>query len=258
MPKRRSKKRTVRKRGGCGGGLLVRVGFLTLSGWLAWTWLTLPEPRALEQQAPAHSALMRTRMKEARAAGRVYPLHHQYVSLDRISPSLQRAVVLGEDQKFWTHEGIDWVETRKAIDESLSEMKLGRGASTITQQLVKNLYLSNERSLVRKGKEWVLATRAERSLSKPRILELYLNFAEWGDGVFGAEMAARHYFAKSAAQIDAAEAAILAAMLPSPLTRDPRKRSPALKRRARMIGQMLVGERLAEPGAMKRRLDQLP
>lgn len=257
MPRRRTKKYPPPKRGGCIGRFLG-LSFLVLSGWLAWTWFTLPQPRALEHQAPAHSVLMTVRMNEAKAAGRTYPLHHQYVGLNQISPLLQRAVVLSEDQKFWTHEGIDWVETRKAVDESLNEGRLGRGASTITQQLVKNLYLSNERSLLRKAKEWILATRIERSLSKNRILELYLNFAEWGDGVFGAEMAAQRYFNKSAAQLDAAEAAILTAMLPSPLTRDPRKSSTALKRRARMIGAMLVNERLAESGAMKRRLDQLP
>lgn len=201
---------------------------------------------------------MTVRMKEAKANGRVYSIHHQFVALTRISPLLQRAVVLGEDQKFWTHEGIDWVETRKAVDESLSEGRLGRGASTITQQLVKNLYLSNERSLLRKAKEWILATRMERSLSKDRILELYLNFAEWGDGVFGAEMAAQRYFNKSASQLDAVEAAILTAMLPSPLTRDPRKPSNPLKRRARAIGAMLVDEKLANSDEMKRRLDQLP
>ena len=233
------------------------VSLLAAGGWLGWTWWTLPDPASLAKTTPRHSALMLDRVEAAREDGKRYRLHHRFVPLSRISPHLQRAVVLSEDQKFWMHDGIDWGETRKAVDSAFKAGRLGRGASTITQQLAKNLYLSNERSLLRKGKEWILADRIEDALTKKRILELYLNFAEWGDGVFGAEMAARRYFGKSAAGLDAAEAAVLTAMLPSPLTRDPRKPSRNLKRRARKVGALMVQVGLVDQAEMNRRLNEL-
>lgn len=252
MPRRSSRpppRRPVR--------FLIKVAGLAIVGWLGWSWYTLPDPTALRTRTPESSALMILRTQEASRKQRTYRLHHQFVPLSRIAPVLQRAVVLGEDQNFWRHEGLDWGELRKAVDAAFKQGKLGRGASTITQQTAKNLYLSNERSLWRKGKEVLLARRMEKAVSKQRILELYLNFAEWGDGVFGVEMAARRYFKKSASQLDAAEAAVLTAMLPSPLTRDPRQPNQNLKRRARKIGALLVQVGLASPATMNRRLNEL-
>lgn len=257
MPKRRPPPRKNRRAAGCSLRGFVLFALVVSSAWALWTWVTFPDPSTLKDSTPPTSALMRARVDEARAERRTYSVHHAFVPLGRISRVMQRAVVLSEDQRFWEHEGIDWIETRKIIDQALENRKLGRGGSTLTQQLVKNLYLSNDRSLVRKAKEWVLATQLERQVPKTRILELYLNFAEWGDGIFGIEMAARTYFNKSAAQLDAAEAAILTAMLPSPLKRDPRKRSPALAQRSRIIGQMLVDERWMDGATMKARLSQM-
>lgn len=248
-PSRRRPRRSARR--------FLWLVTLGLCGWLGWSWFSLPDPSGLQTNTPKHSAHMKSRLADARRAGKTYRIHHRFVPLSRISPALQRAVILGEDQNFWRHEGIDWGEMRKAVDAAFKAGRLGRGASTITMQLAKNLYLSNERSLLRKAREWVLARRIEESLSKQRILELYLNFAEWGDGVFGVEMAARRYFDKSASQLNAAEAAVLTAMLPSPLTRDPRKPSRNLKRRARKIGALLVRVGVASQSEMSRRLNEL-
>lgn len=230
---------------------------LAFAGWLAFEYLTLPDPSALVTKAPAHSSVMRARVAAANAQGRKLALQHAYVPLGRIAPSVQKAVVLAEDAKFWMHDGIDWGETRKAVAEAFEQGRLGRGASTITQQLAKNLYLSESRSLTRKAKEWILADRLEKALTKKRILELYLNFAEWGDGVFGIEAAARTYFRKPAAQLDPAEAAVLAAMLPSPRTRHPARPNRNLVRRSHRIGRLLVQVGVVSRDEIQARLHEL-
>jgi len=233
------------------------VVFATTLAFFGWSYRRLPsvgEMRELARTPPESSALMRQRVEDALDAGRPLKLQHHFVPLSRISPLLQKAVVLAEDQKFWMHDGIDWGETRAAVQQAFDEGRLGRGGSTLTQQLAKNLYLSQRRSVVRKAWEWVLAQRLEEALPKKRILELYLNYAEWGDGVFGAEAAARRHFGKSAAQLDAAEAAVLTAMLPSPLTRDPARPTPNLRRRAWMVGRLLVRVGAAGQEAVHARL----
>ena len=141
--------------------------------------------------------------------------------LSAISPNLQKAVVVAEDTFFWQHGGFDLVGIREAVERNLKRGKLAAGGSTITQQLAKNLYFSPEKSFLRKVKEAIVTLRLELHLSKERILKLYLNCVEWGDGIFGAEAAARHYFGVSAAQLTARQAAALALMLPSPLRREP-------------------------------------
>lgn len=219
---------------------VVLACVLAASGYVTWRLWRLPDPTELVKKTPAQSALMERRVAEALEEGKKPRLRHKFVPLARISPALQRAVVLGEDARFWMHDGIDWGETRKAVAEAWEAGELGRGASTITQQLAKNLYLSNNRSVVRKLEEWMLADRLEERLSKKRILELYLNFAEWGEGVFGIEMAAQVHFGKSAAELDAAEAAVLTAMLPAPRKRDPKTPSKNLVRRAHKIADLLV------------------
>lgn len=155
-------------------------------------------------------------------------LHHQpyhkryrFVPLGRITPSLQHAVISAEDGRFYQHHGIDWHEVQRVVDQDVEEGHLGRGASTITQQLIKNLFLTTNRSLIRKGVEFTLAPVVERLLSKQRILELYLNVIEWGPGVYGAESAARAWYGVSAAQINRDQAAHLAALIPAPLRRKP-------------------------------------
>ena len=165
---------------------------------------------------PKTSAFMERRIEELRAKDPKARLAHQWVPYERISAQLKRAVVASEDAKFLDHEGFDWEAISKAIEKNERKGKVVSGASTISQQLAKNLFLSGERSWLRKGEEAVITWMLETVLSKRRILELYLNFAEWGEGVFGAEAAARYHFGTSAAALGAQQAAFLAAILPSP------------------------------------------
>ena len=155
--------------------------------------------------------------------------------MSRIAPELQRAVIAAEDASFFVHEGFDWEGIRDAALYNLEAGELKRGGSTITQQLAKNLYLSSERSLFRKAREALITRSLEHQLTKTRILELYLNVAEWGRGVYGAEAAARHHFGKSASDLTADESAWLAAILPSPLRYDPIRKTNVLTRRHQRI-----------------------
>jgi len=167
-------------------------------------------------EAPARTAFMERRLEQLRVKNARATLRHQWVPYERISVSLKRAVVAAEDAKFIQHEGFDWEAIQKAMEKNERKGRVVAGASTISQQLAKNLFLSGERSWVRKGQEAVITAMLEQAMSKRRILELYLNFAEWGEGVFGAEAAARYHFGVSAAALDEEQAAYLAAILPSP------------------------------------------
>ncbi len=185
---------------------------------------------------PSSTSLIDTRIKEAKAKGQQPKREQIWVPLEKISPNLQRAVLAGEDSNFLTHRGFDYEAIQKAYEQaqreaareakaegenddwlpSLPEFK--RGASTISQQLAKNLYLSSQRSFLRKGQEAALTIMLERTLTKRRILEIYLNVIEWGDGIYGAEAAAQRYFRKPASALTANEAAYLSAMIPNPRT----------------------------------------
>ena len=200
---------------------VVAVLFL----WL----LTMPNVSALRATNPTVTALMEARQAEAQ--GHTVGRHWIWVPLSRISPYLSQAVVTAEDASFFTHEGFDWEGIKDAALYNLDAGKLKRGGSTITQQLAKNLYLSSERSLLRKARETLITRSLEHHLTKERILELYLNVAEWGQGVYGAEAAARHHFNKSSLDLSADEAAWLAAILPSPRRYDPLRKTTALARR---------------------------
>jgi monofunctional biosynthetic peptidoglycan transglycosylase len=194
-------------------------------------WISLPSAAPLRRGHPPSTALIDDRVAEARAAGKAPRRIQQWVPLERISPWLQDAVVNSEDARFYLHHGVDEVELNLALQRAMDEGHLGRGASTLTQQLAKNLWLGEDRSLLRKAKEYVLAERLER-LGKDRILELYLNVVEWGNGIYGAEAAARTWFGKPAAALSPEESAVLAAMLPAPRKRNPRKPSYRLRVRA--------------------------
>jgi monofunctional biosynthetic peptidoglycan transglycosylase len=152
---------------------------------------------------------------------RPYRRRYVFVPLRRISKDLQHAVVASEDERFYQHHGIDWTELHKVVDRDLDRGKLGRGASTITQQLVKNLFLTTSRSVVRKAIEFTITPAADLILGKQRELELYLNVIEWGPGIYGAEAAASYYYNIPAARLGREESARLAAVIPSPLTRKP-------------------------------------
>jgi monofunctional biosynthetic peptidoglycan transglycosylase len=205
-------------------------------GITALMWLNrLPDVTTLARVNPASTALMDSRRARAIELGRPSKRHWTWVPLSRISINLQRAVIAAEDASFFSHEGFDWEGIRDAALDNLEAGEMKRGGSTITQQLAKNLYLSSERSLFRKAHEALITRLLERDLTKKRILELYLNVAEWGRGVYGAEAAAQHHFGKSAAALTADEAAWLAAMLPAPLRYDPLRKTAALTRRHQRI-----------------------
>jgi monofunctional biosynthetic peptidoglycan transglycosylase len=152
-----------------------------------------------------------------------------------VAPHVVDAVLSSEDARFYQHEGVDWTEVENALEQSVRVARLGRGASTLTQQLAKNLYLSTDRSLLRKGKELLLARRLEEHLSKQRILTLYLNVVEWGEGVYGIEAAAREHFGTSARALTVAQGVMLAGMLPAPRRWLPARRPEALRLRAGVI-----------------------
>ncbi len=165
---------------------------------------------------PASTAFMDRRLDALRAEDPSATLRRRWVDYDRISVHLKRAVVAAEDARFLDHEGFDWEAIQKALARNEKRGKVVAGASTISQQLAKNLFLSGDRSYLRKGQEAIITWMLERTLSKRRILELYLNVAEWGEGVFGAEAAARHHFNVPASALTPTQAAWLASVLPSP------------------------------------------
>lgn len=201
---------------------LLAAGVLCLAVGLFF--LTLPSAETLRIDNPRVTALMEAR-------GRPEMRLQQWVPMARISPWLRRAVVNSEDARFYEHDGFDAVETEAALEQAAERGRLGRGASTITQQLAKNLWLGEERTLWRKLREYFLARRLE-DLGKRRVLELYLNVAEWGDGIYGAEAAAHAWFNKPAVELTPEESAVLAAMLPAPRRRNPRLPNPRLRKRA--------------------------
>jgi len=197
---------------------------------VAWDLVTLPSAEPLASGPPPVTALMRQREAEAAEAG-LKPRHKQHVvALQEIAPAAVSSVIISEDAGFFVHEGIDTVEIEAAVERAMEGGKL-RGASTITQQLAKNLWLSTERSLTRKLKELVLTRKLESSLPKKRILWLYLNVVEWGDGVYGIDAGAREHFHTDAAHLTVAQGAMLASMLPAPRTWLPAKHPAALYRR---------------------------
>jgi monofunctional biosynthetic peptidoglycan transglycosylase len=176
----------------------------------------MPDLSKLTKENPRKTALMEYREKKLREKGKKYRIFQNWVSYSKISPYLIKAVLIAEDDKFWNHEGFDYEAIQKAIEKDLRAKKFKFGGSTITQQLARNLFLSPEKSLLRKISEAVITWRMEKVLSKKRILELYFNVAEWGEGIFGAEAASRHYFGKPSSELNPEEAARLAAILPNP------------------------------------------
>ena len=214
--------------------LIIGLGLLV--GALLFFWLlAMPDVSSLRTTNPTVAALIETRHAQATEQGHTIGRHWTWVPLSRISPSLRHAVVAAEDSSFFTHEGFDWEGIKQAAKYNLEAGELKRGGSTITQQLAKNLYLSSERSLLRKAREALITRSLEQHLTKERILELYLNVAEWGKGVYGAEAAARHHFKKPARDLTADEAAWLAAILPSPRRFDPLRKTTFLTRRHNRI-----------------------
>lgn len=193
---------------------VVRWALLLVVAFYA---VCLAELVALRWVNPPTTAVQTQRRVEAWWRHKAYRKRQSFVPLDRISPELQHAVISAEDGRFYQHRGIDWQEVQKVVDKDMDQGKLGRGGSTITQQLVKNLFLTTNRSLIRKAVEFTLAPAAELVLPKRRILELYLNVIEWGPGIFGAEAGAQAWYNIPAAKVDREQGARMAAILPAPL-----------------------------------------
>jgi monofunctional biosynthetic peptidoglycan transglycosylase len=193
---------------------LVAAMFVAVQAWF------YAQVLWLRSHDPAQSAFMQERLVQLREHDPKARLQHRWLPYARISANLKRAVVAAEDAKFLDHQGFDWEAIQKAIEKNEREGRVVAGASTISQQLAKNLFLSGERTWARKGEEALITWMLENTLSKRRILELYLNFAEWGEGIFGAESAARHHFGVSAAALTPEQSAWLAAILPSPMRYD--------------------------------------
>lgn len=170
----------------------------------------------LKRERPGETAFMRMHEDEARSKGNRFVRRQSWVSLNRIPRTAINAVIVAEDGTFWTHGGFDWFEFRESVLRNFSEGRVARGASTITQQLVKNLYLSPSKDPMRKLKEWILTWWIELNLPKARILEIYLNVIEWGPGVYGIESGSQYHFGKSSAELSREECARLAAVIPSP------------------------------------------
>lgn len=206
-----------------------------LAAWIAWEWLTFPDVARLAKERPATTAFMERRKEELRARGESDELKWTWVSYGRIAPALRRGVLVAEDNAFYEHQGVDVKAMREALERDWKRRRITHGGSTITQQLAKNLYLSPSRNPVRKVREYFIARALERHLTKKRILEIYLNVVEFGERVYGAEAAARHYFGKPASSLTTREAALLAGALPNPRLMNPGKPNRRLRARQQMI-----------------------
>ena len=232
--------------------LILILGILV--GVVGYEAIMLVRVWRLRTHNPSSTSLIDTRTSEAEAKGQQSRREKVWVPLDRISPHLQRAVLAGEDTNFTIHHGFDYQAIQKAWEQAQKEAakeatkegenddwipnlpEFKRGASTISQQLAKNLYLSSQRSFIRKGQEAILTVMLERCLTKRRILELYLNEIEWGDGIYGAEAAAQHYFHKPASALSGNETTFLSAMIPNPRTVfNPQVNPRRVARRQRII-----------------------
>lgn len=218
-------------------GALV-IGVLSMQGWyfahVKW-WV---------DHDPVSTAFMQTRLAELRDNDPKAKLRHTWVDYGGISAHLKRAVVAAEDAKFVDHDGFDWEGIQKALEKNETKGKVVAGGSTITQQLAKNLFLSGSRSWLRKGEEAVITWMLETTMNKRRILEIYLNVAEWGNGVFGVEAAARHYFGVSAGALNAEQSAWLAAILPAPRRYDRGGSTPWVAKKAAILRSRMPGTQI--------------
>jgi len=191
---------------------------------------------------PDKTAFMKYRESKWAEKNRKVTIKKIWMPLSRISENAQRAVIVAEDAKFWKHDGFDFDAMRMAFEKNLEKRKMAVGASTISMQVAKNLYLSPSKTPIRKIHEAIITWRMERVLSKKRILEIYLNIAEWGDGVFGIEAASHAYFNHGASTLDRHESALLASVLPNPIRFSPLKNSRYVARRSRLIQKALGGD----------------
>lgn len=206
-----------------------------------------PDINELQSKDPIPTAFMQYRVEQYKAEDKNITLDQRWVPLDKISPYVIKAVLISEDDKFWKHEGFDAEALESAFEKNLKEGKFSFGGSTVSQQLSKNLYLSPSKNPIRKIKEAIITWRIEKTLSKKRIIELYLNIAEWGEGIFGIEAAARHYFKKNAKQLTALEAAKLAAVLPNPIVFNPLGNQSFVTKKSKRIYKIMLKRGIVIP-----------
>lgn len=199
-----------------------------------------PDVSILKKENPQKTSFMKHREKEWQEQGKKIKIKQIWKPLNQISPYLTKAVLIAEDDKFWVHEGFDFEAIEKAIEKDIKERNFKFGGSTISQQLAKNLYLTPSKNPIRKIKEAILTWRLENNLSKKRILEIYLNIAEWGEGIYGIEAASRHYYNKRALEISPKEAARLASVLPNPRKYSPISTSRYVENRSKLIYKIMV------------------
>ena len=210
--------------------------------WLGVELFTLPfdDIQRLRTRNPSETEFMRLHALRAREEGRSFRRVQEWVQLNEVAPAVINAIVVAEDGRFWSHSGFDWFEFKESLLKNITQGRAARGASTITQQLVKNLYLSPSKNPLRKIREWVLTWRMERNLTKERILELYLNVIELGNGVYGVQAASREYFGKNVSELTRDEAARLAAIIPNPRRYRPEALSRYVARRSGVILQRMT------------------
>ncbi len=219
-------------------GKWFKIGFaalLLLALYAGYEFITYPDVSVLKKENPKETAWMVMRDREAIAAGRRPRRVQAWVPIGAISPALKNAVLIAEDAAFFQHEGLDYNEIKEAIKINAEKMEFARGASTITQQLAKNLYLYPSKNPLRKLKELLLTFSLERNLPKRRIFEIYLNVIEWGDGIYGAEAAARAFFGKSCGELSEEEAAALAAVIINPRRYSPIQPNRRIRNRIALI-----------------------
>jgi len=221
----------------------IRTLLILLLAFVLFELATIPwfSVASLSVRNPERTALMEQRISEAAKEGKNYRITQRWIGLSRIPRHVVNAVIVAEDGTFWTHGGFDWFEVQASIEKNLKKRKAVRGGSTITQQLAKNLYLSTSKDPLRKAKEAIITLLLEKSLSKARILELYLNCIEWGRGIFGIEAASQAYFGKSASALSLEEGARLAAVIPSPLRQKPNAETRYVRYRSAIVLNRLAG-----------------
>jgi monofunctional biosynthetic peptidoglycan transglycosylase len=207
----------------------------------------MPNVSRLKKENPKKTALMEYREKEWKISGKKYRINQQWVLLSQVSPCLMKAVLIAEDDKFWRHKGFDYEAIKEAIEKDLKAKRFKLGGSTISQQLVKNLYLSPSKNPFRKIIEVLITWKMERVLSKKRILEIYLNVVEWGEGIFGIEAASRHYYNKPASALDPEEASRLAAVLPNPRKYNPLGNQMYVIYRSNLIYKIMINRGIVVP-----------
>ncbi|MCK5312352.1 MAG: monofunctional biosynthetic peptidoglycan transglycosylase [Desulfobacteraceae bacterium] len=211
------------------------IAILISLALVAAGYLLTPEPQDFKIKNPARTAFMEMRIDAAKAKGQTLFISHRYVKYSRISQDLKDAVRISEDGGFFYHNGFDFGEIKESIKTNIKNRRFKRGGSTITQQLAKNLYLSSKKSVVRKVEEAFLTLKLEKQLSKKRIFNLYLNYIEFGDGVFGVEAACKKYFNKSANKVTIFEAARLASIIPNPRKWSPNNPTKRLRYRTKIL-----------------------